>query len=133
MNHRVRGGRAPKQALRVFSATVSLLTVLAVLPLMGLGGSAARAAGTATITVNSFAEDGSTPLPFARFTITDSNGNTYGPLESTPPDGTVSFTVDVDDSTTFTIEEDTPPACGNAPDPQEVGPLSDGDTESVDF
>jgi hypothetical protein len=129
----VRGARAPKQAFRIFSTTVSLLTVLAVLPLMGLGGSTARAAGSATITVNSYAEDGSTPLPFARFTITDSNGNTYGPLESTPPDGKATFTVDVDDSTTFTIEEDTPPACGNTPDPQEVGPLSDGDSTSVDF
>ncbi|MFL5760920.1 MAG: collagen binding domain-containing protein [Thermomicrobiales bacterium] len=131
MNQQMRGGHV--RSLRIFSATVTLVTVLALLPLMGLGGSTARAAGSATITVKSFAEDGSTPLPFARFTVTDSNGKTYGPLEATPPDGTAKFTVDVDASTTFKIEEDTPPACGNTPDPQEVGPLDDGATKSVEF
>src|SRR5262249_45721926 len=65
--------------------------------------------------------------------ITDSNDNVYGPLESAPPDGKVSFTVDVDDTTTFTIEEETPPACGIAPDPVEVGPLADGDDLGVDI
>ena len=37
------------------------------------------------------------------------------------PDGTVSFAVDpVDDATTFEITEETPPACGIAPDPVEA-------------
>ena len=43
------------------------------------------------------------------------------------------FTVEVGDETTFTIEEETPPACGIAPEPQTVGPLEDGEELSVDF
>jgi hypothetical protein len=131
MNRRSRGGRAPSQTLRIFSATISVLTVLALLPLIGLGSAAAQS--TATITVNSYAEDGTTPLPFARFTITGSDGATYGPLEATPPDGKVTFTVNVGADTTFTIVEDTPPACGEAPDPLQVGPLAAGEAIEVDF
>ena len=93
----------------------------------------ASAAGPATITVNSFLEDGTTPLNFVRFQITDSNGTVYGPLETAPPSGSVTFNVEtVDDSTTFEIGAETPPACGIEPATVEVGPLSEGDEETVD-
>jgi uncharacterized protein (DUF2141 family) len=115
-------------ALRLIVAAMAILALLPALP------GQVKAAGTATITVHSYLEDGTTPLPFVRFQVTDSHGTIYGPLESAPPDGTVTFTVDVvDDSTTFEIVEETPPACGTAPDPVQVGPLADGDTSSVDI
>jgi hypothetical protein len=114
--------------LRLLVATMALLALLPALP------GQARAAGTATITVNSFMDDGTTALPFVRFQVTDSNGTIYGPLESAPPGGAVTFTVDtVDDQTTFEIVAETPPACGIAPDPVEVGPLTDGEETSVDI
>jgi hypothetical protein len=120
-----------RAALRV---AVTLLAVLAMLPAVGAGQARAQDGGQATITINSFTEDGSTPLPFARFQVTDSNGTVYGPLESAPPDGKVTFTVDVvDDATTFEIVEETPPACAVAPDPVEVGPLAADDAISVDI
>lgn len=115
----------------VLRLIVVAMAVLALLP--ALPGQA-RAAGTATITVNSFMDDGTTALPFVRFQVTDSNGTIYGPLESAPPDGSVTFTVDtVDDQTTFEIVAETPPACGIAPDPVDVGPLAEGDETSVDI
>lgn len=110
-----------------------VVVVLALLGTLSAVAQPARAADTATITINSFLADGSTPLPFVRFQITDSNGTVYGPLESAPPDGKVSFKVDpVNANTTFEITEETPPACGIAPDPIEVGPLGAGDVKNVD-
>ncbi|MCC6790723.1 MAG: PT domain-containing protein [Thermomicrobiales bacterium] len=122
--HRLRVGGALRLLVAAFA-------VLAMLP--ALAGQEARAAGSATITVNSFLDDGTTPLPFVRYQVTDSNGTIYGPLETAPPSGSVTFTVDtVDDETTFEIVAETPPACGIAPDPVEVGPLAEGEASSVD-
>lgn len=110
-----------------------LVTTFAVLAMLPAFAAQARAAGPATITVNSFLEDGSTPLSFVRFQVTDSNGTIYGPLETAPPSGSVTFNVDtVDEETTFEIFAETPPACGIAPDPIEIGPLAEGDAPSVD-
>jgi len=128
MNRSARAGRRASGALHI---VVAVMAILAIMPAMSVP---ARAAGSATITIRSLLDDGSTPLSFARFQITDSNGTVYGPLETAPPDGTVSFTVDtVDDGTTFEIFEETPPACGITPDVVEVGPLAEGASETVDI
>ena len=115
--------------LRLVVAAMAVISMLSAIP------SQARAqdAGSATITVTSTQEDGSTPLPFARFQITDSNGKTYGPLETSPPNGSVAFTVDADGATTYEVAAETPPACANQPDPVTVDPLAAGDEETVSF
>ncbi|MGH2534455.1 MAG: hypothetical protein ACRDJW_19480 [Thermomicrobiales bacterium] len=125
------GGGGAARSLRMLRVLVTVIAVLALVPLAGLSQASAQD-GTATIQVQSFGPDGATPLPFARFTVTASDGATYGPLESTL-DGSVSFTVDTAEDLTFTVEESVPPSCGIAPDPQEVGPLADGESASVSF
>ncbi|MGH2562493.1 MAG: MSCRAMM family protein [Thermomicrobiales bacterium] len=128
MNQIGRGLGGARRSLRVL---VTFVAVLALVPLAGINQASAQA-GTATIQVQSFGPDGATPLPFARFTVTASDGATYGPLESTL-DGAVTFTVDTGDDVTYTVEESVPPSCGVAPDPQEVGPLTDGESAAVSF
>jgi hypothetical protein len=133
MNHHRTTTIARIGALRLL---ISVIALVAMLPLAGIASVSPAAAqgATATITVKSFGPDGSTPLPFARFTVTDSNGTVYGPLESTPPDGTVSFSVDPGDgSLTFTVEESVPPSCGTAPDPVTVDSLTAGQTKTVEM
>jgi hypothetical protein len=115
---------------------VALIALVAGLFLPTLSGRAVRAqdGGQATIVVTSYAEDGVTPLPFARFQVTDSLGNVYPARESAPPDGVATLTVDVfDDSVTYTVAEETPPACGIAPEPQVVEQLAAGETEELTF
>ncbi|HET8523998.1 MAG TPA: SpaA isopeptide-forming pilin-related protein [Thermomicrobiales bacterium] len=133
MNHQRPSNVTRVGALRLL---ISVIAFAAMLPLAGIANvtPAAAQGATATITVKSFGPDGSTPLPFARFTVTDSNGTVYRPLESTPPNGTVSFSVDPGDGTlTFTVEESVPPSCGAAPDPVTVDSLAAGDTKTVEM
>lgn len=113
-------------------AVVAAVAILALLPLTATPGAAQ---GTTTITLTSFAGDGTTPLPFARFQVTDNSTKTvYGPLETPPGSAQVVFTITLDDpDATFTIEEETPPPCGIAPDPLVVGPLTEGDNLDVEF
>lgn len=118
-----------KQRGGVAHVIAAFAVIFSLLPMMS---STVAAADTATITVNSFLDDGTTPLAFARFQITDSNGIVYGPLESSPVDGTVTFTVAADGVTTYTLIEETPPACGIAPEPIEIQALGAGDSTSVD-
>ncbi len=48
--------------------------------------------------------------------------------------GYVAFSVTVDpQGTSFTVEEETPPACATAPEPQTTQPLMAGDLASLDF
>lgn len=123
-----------KIARGAFGGLRVLITAFALLSMVPLTTSTVSAAGEASITVSALLDDGATPLPFTRIQITDSNGTVYGPRETTPPDGTVTFIVDtVDDSTTFTVEVETAPACGLTPDPVEVGPLAEGETANVEF
>lgn len=115
---------------------VVLLALVAGLFLPTLAGRQAQAqdGGQATIVVTSYQEDGETPLPFARFQVTDSLGNVYPAREAAPPDGVATLTVDViDDSVTYSVAEETPPACGIAPEPQVVEQLAAGETEELSF
>jgi hypothetical protein len=122
--------RGRQRRSRLFGAMVIAL-VLAI-GLIPVQVDPVSAQGTATITVVSLHDDGVTPVPFARFQVVSSGGAVYGPLE-TRLDGTVSFSVDTaGGSATFTIVEETPVACGIAPEPVEVGPLADGESVTVD-
>ncbi len=117
---------------RLLHIVVVAIAILAMLPLTA---ASTAAQGTTTITLTSFAEDGTTPLPFVRFQVTDdSTGTVYGPLEAPPGSAQVVFTLDlVNPDATFTIAEETPPPCGVAPDPLVVGPLVEGDNLDVEF
>src|SRR5262249_12178902 len=121
------GGRG-----RLLHMAVAAIAILAMLPLTATVGAAP---GKTTITLTSFSADGKTPLPFARFQVTDnSSKKVYGPLEAPPGTAQIVFTITLDDpNATFTIEEETPPACGIAPDPLVVGPLVAGDNLAVEF
>ena len=55
-------------ALRLAVTAITLLAMAQMLPAQAQ----AQDGGSATITVNSYMEDGNTPLPFARFQVTDS-------------------------------------------------------------
>ena len=95
---------------------------------------AARAADQATIKITSVVADGSTPLPFARFQIIDSNGELITTRETTPPDGTVSIDIDLTNpEMTYTVTMETPPACALQPDDQVVGPFEAGDSVDLTF
>lgn len=117
---------------RGLHVAVAMIALLAMLPLTATN---AAAQGATTITLTSFAGDGKTPLPFARFQVTDnSTGTVYGPLETPPGTAKVVFTIALTDpNATFTVKEETPPACGIAPDPLVVGPLVAGDNLNVEF
>ncbi len=96
---------------------------------------AAQEGGTATITVTSFADDGSTPLPFARFQVLNGDGEVLETRETTPPDGKTTFTIDLTDDAeaTYTVTMETPPACAIQPEDQVVGPFVDGDSVDLSF
>src|SRR5690349_3990605 len=85
--------------LHVLAAAIA---VLAMLPLTTTGGAAQ---GATTITLTSYAADGTTPLPFVRFQVTDdASGTVYGPLETPPGSAQVVFTITLGDpNATFTI------------------------------
>ncbi len=100
-----------------------------------VGGSAppVSAQGTATIEITNIDTGTGQPAPFTRFQVTSENGTVYGPME-TDLNGYVAFSVTVDpQGTRFTIEEETPPACASAPDPQTTEPLAPGDSASLSF
>ena len=127
----MKGRRAmPVVIGRAWTFALGLMLVLSAIPIFV---TPASAQGTATITVNAFDADGTTPQPFARFQVVSSDGTTYGPLE-TGLSGTVSFPVDLGaGDVTFSVELETPIACGVPQDPQVVGPLNDGETAGVNF
>ena len=94
----------------------------------------ARAADQATLNITSVGDDGTTPVPFARFQIIDSDGNLIATRETTPPDGTVSVDLDLGNpDLTYTVTMETPPACAIQPDDQVVGPLQAGDSVDLTF
>ena len=104
-----------------------------ILTLIPAWAPAVRAADQATINITAVTDDGS-PLPFARFQVIDSNGTLITTRETTPPDGTVSIDIDLTDpSLTYTVTMETPPACAEKPDDQDVGPFSAGDSVDLTF
>lgn len=115
---------------RLFRAGIAFVVVLS---LASLSGAPVAAQETATITVSTYGEDGSTPLPFVRVQVVDSNGNVYGPLETPPSDASVTFTVETGEDLSFEVAVETPPACGTAPEPVTIEDLAAGDDTSVDF
>ena len=111
---------------------IVMLVVLASLPLVG-PASPASAQGTATIEITNIDAGTGLPVPFTRFQVTSENGTVYGPME-TDLNGYVAFAVTVDpQGTRFTVEEETPPACAPAPDPQTTDPLLAGERASLEF
>ncbi len=109
------------------------IAVVVLLSLASLSGAPAAAQETAMITVSTYGEDGSTPLPFVRVQVVDSNGRVYGPLETPPSDASVTFTVETGEDLSFEVAVETPPACGTAPDPVTIEDLAPGDEATVDF
>lgn len=125
------------QAVLGRSAAFRYLLVAAIVALatMQLAGSAppVAAQGTATIEIVNVDADTGSPAPFTRFQVTSENGTVYGPLE-TDLNGYVAFSVTVDpQGTSFTVEEETPPACATPPDPQITEPLAAGESVSLSF
>lgn len=123
--------RFPTPGMGGLRLLIAALAILATLP--AVAATPARAAGTATITIKSVEADGTTPLPFARFQVTGSDGTDYGKLESVPGSGQAVFTVNTGDNVTYTVTEETPPACGVAEAPKTVDKLNDGDNKTVTF
>ncbi|MCA9858862.1 MAG: hypothetical protein KC438_04030, partial [Thermomicrobiales bacterium] len=116
-------------ALRLLIASVA---VLATMHTFGAAPPLA-AQGTATIEIINTDADTGLPAPFTRFQVTSENGTPYGPLE-TDLNGYVAFSVTVDpQGTSFTVEEETPPACAAVPEPQTTEPLHAGDATTVTF
>lgn len=121
-------------AKRSVGALHVLIAALAILAMLPATAAMVKAAGTATITVNSLQSDGTTPLPFARFQVADSNNTDYGKLESAPGSGKAVFTVNLSSSKLkFTVTEETPPACGVAEAPKTLENLKDGENRVVNF
>ncbi len=121
-------GRGRAVRLAVAMAIVMLATMDVFLP----AGSVA-AQDTATIEIVNTDAGSGQPAPFTRFQVTSENGTVYGPME-TDLNGVVTFSVTVDPwGTRFTIEEETPPACAPAPDPQTTDPLAPGDSATMHF
>ena len=111
---------------------IVLVAMLALLPLVG-AATPASAQGTATIEITNLDAGTGLPVPFTRFQATSENGTVYGPME-TDLNGYVAFSVTVDpQGTSFTVEEETAPACATAPEPQTTEPLVAGDLASLDF
>jgi hypothetical protein len=105
-----------------------------ILALVPAWAPAVHAADQATINITAVADDGTTPLPFARFQVIDSDGTLITTRETTPPDGTVSIDIDLTDpSLTYTVTMETPPACANKPDDRDVGPFAAGDSVDLTF
>jgi hypothetical protein len=120
---------------RVLALRLVLIAVMIGLASAQLAGTAppAAAQGTATIEITNVDSDTGSPAPFTRFQVTSENGTVYGPME-TDLNGYVAFSVTVDpQGTSFTVEEETPPACATAPDPQTTDPLHAGDSTSLSF
>jgi hypothetical protein len=118
--------------LRAFRLLVVTVALLATLPAWGVA-SPALAQGTATIEITNLDSGTGLPAPFTRFQVTSENGTLYGPME-TDLNGFVSFSVTVDpQGTSFTVEEETPPACATAPEPQTTDPLMAGEVASLSF
>jgi hypothetical protein len=120
---------------RALSFRLVLALALMVLAAASVVGTAppVAAQGTATIEINNIDAGSGQPAPFTRFQVTSENGTVYGPLE-TDLNGYVAFSVTVDpQGTSFTVEEETPPACATAPEPQTTDPLQAGDSTSLSF
>lgn len=107
---------------------IALMLVAMLLPLVG---QPARAAGTATIDIEAVDTNGN-PLPYTRLIVTDDQGTIYGPLETAPVNGVLSLEVEAGDGNRmFTVTVDTPPACGEIPAPQVIGPVAVGAAVAV--
>lgn len=121
------------ERVRVLRLVVAVsIVMLALIQTIGTAAPAA-AQGTAIIEIVNIDAETGQPAPFTRFQIISENGTVYGPLE-TDLHGYVAFSVTVDPwGTRFTIEEETPPACASAPDPQTTEPLLPGDAVTLNF
>lgn len=120
---------------RVLALRLVLIGAVIALATAQLFGTAppAAAQGTATIEITNIDAGSGLPAPFTRFQVTSENGTVYGPTE-TDLNGYVAFSVTVDpQGTSFTVEEETPPACATAPEPQTTDPLQAGDSASLNF
>ncbi|MEZ4530764.1 MAG: prealbumin-like fold domain-containing protein [Thermomicrobiales bacterium] len=117
---------------RMLRLLIVLVAVLATLPSL-TNAPPASAQGTATIEITNIDAGTGLPAPFTRFQVTSESGVIYGPLE-TDLNGYVAFAVDVDpQGSSFTVIEETPPACATAPEPQITDPLLAGETVSLSF
>lgn len=117
------------RALRLLIAVVA---VFAAFPSFGTN-LPVSAQGTATVEITNIDAGTGLPAPFTRFQVTSENGTVYGPME-TDLNGYVSFAVTVDpQGTSFTVIEETPPACASVPEPQITDPLLAGETASLSF
>ena len=126
-----------KQIVFGRALALRLVSILALvtLGLAQVAGTAlpVAAQGEATIEITNVDADTGLPAPFTRFQVTSENGTVYGPLE-TDLNGYVVFSVTVDpQGTSFTVEEETPPACAPAPAPQTTEPLLAGESVSLRF
>lgn len=118
---------------RRFANRLVAICIIVSMVTIGLSSLPTAAQGTATIEITNVDADTGAPAPFTRFTVTSENGTVYGPLE-TDLNGFVAFSVVVDPAgTSFTVEEDTPPACATPPDPRTTEPLLAGESVSLDF
>lgn len=120
---------------RRFAFRLFLIAAIAALATLQVAGSAlpVAAQGTATIEVTNIDAGTGLPAAFTRFQVTSENGTVYGPME-TDLNGYVAFSVTVDpQGTSFTVEEETPPACSTAPEPQTTDPLAAGESVSLSF
>lgn len=120
-------GRAVHRLFRMLGLFVLLLALIPALP------AAAQSDGTATVTVTSLADDGSTPVPFSRFQLLDPEGEVLSTRETAPPNATTTFTIDFAADATYTVTMETPPACAFQPEDQTVGPFEDGDSLDLTF
>ncbi|MGD9712478.1 MAG: SH3 domain-containing protein, partial [Thermomicrobiales bacterium] len=125
-----RFGTAPVVIGRVWSLMIALTLVLSVLPAFA---DVAEAQETVSVTVTTTDVDGVTPVPFTRVRATSSDGTIYGPRE-TGLSGAVTFQIDLTSpEMTVTVDAETPPACGIAPDPQVLGPFAAGEAVGVNL
>lgn len=120
----------------VQSAGIVRIVALLVLMFGSLGGwqQQAQAAGTAQVVITSLADDGSTPLPFARFQVLDADGNVLATRESEPVTGIATIDFELGDADqTYSVSMETPPACAEQPADQQLGTIEDGDVIDLTF
>lgn len=120
------------RALALRLVSIVALVLLALAQIAG-APSPVAAQDTATIEITNIDTGTGLPAPFTRFQVTSENGTVYGPLE-TDLNGYVAFSVIVDPwGTSFTVEEETPPACAPPPAPQTTDPLAPGESVALEF
>ena len=117
-----------------YGAARVLALMLLVLGFIGGIQPDVRAAGTAQVVITSLAADGSTPLAFARFQVIDGDETVLATQESEPVTGiaTIDFALG-DENQTYRVSMETPPACAEQPDDQDLGTVGDGDVIDLTF